>query len=231
MDYFDPYYTNSIVDSLNTLYQRIILYLHNVIVALIVLVLGWIIGTFLGGLVNKLFTMIGLDNAANQLGLHHLSARTGRQLSIARLGEWIVKWFFFLATFIAAADILGLHQVTEFFYNDVLSYAGHVIVAMAILLLGMLAANFFGGLVESTVRAGGVGGSKALAALTRWSILVFAIIAALSELQIATSFLQDLFRAVVAMLAIAGGLAFGLGGRDHAKKVLDDIEDSLGRRS
>jgi hypothetical protein len=48
MDYFDPYYTNSIVDSLNTLYQRIILYLPNVIVALIVLVLGWIIGTFLG---------------------------------------------------------------------------------------------------------------------------------------------------------------------------------------
>jgi len=63
--------------------------------------------------------------------------------------------------------------------------------------------------------------------LTKWLILIFTVIAALSQLQIATSFLQDLFRAVVAMFAIAGGLAFGLGGKDHAKKWLDAIEDSL----
>jgi hypothetical protein len=49
----------------------------------------------------------------------------------------------------------------------------------------------------------------------------------LYQLQIATAFLQDLFRAIVAMLAIAGGLAFGLGGKDTAKKVLDNIENEL----
>jgi hypothetical protein len=174
--------------------------------------------------------MVGVDNAANQIGLSRLSARSGRNLSIARLGQWLVKWFFFLASFIAAADILGLDQVTAFFYNDVLAYAGHVIVAMAIMLLGLLAANFFSGLVEGTVRASGVGSARTLASITRWAIVIFTVIAVLSELQIATSFLQDLFRAVVAMLAIAGGLAFGLGGRDHAKKILDDVESSLDRR-
>jgi len=234
MNYFDPIYSSSstsIIDSLRILYERIIVFLPNIIVALIVLILGWVIGSFLGSVVQRLLTMLNIDAAANSLGLQRLATRTGRPFSIARLGHWLVKWFFFLASFIAAADILGLTQVTQFFYNDVLIYAGHVIVAMAILLLGLLAANFFSGLVESAVRAGGIASSSAMGAITRWAILIFAIIAMLSELQIATSFLQDLFRAVVAMLAIAGGLAFGLGGRDHAKKVLDSVENSLGKKA
>jgi len=230
MNYFDPIYSTSIVDSLRTLYERIILYLPNVVIAFIVLILGWIIGSFLGSLVARVLSMIGVDAAANSLGLQRLSGKTGRPLSIAKLGHWIVKWFFFLASFIAAADILGLTQVTEFFYNQVLTYAGHVVVAMAILLLGLLAANFFSGLIESAVRASGVTKAGALAAIARWSILAFTVIAMLSELQIATAFLQDLFRAIVAMLAIAGGLAFGLGGRDHAKKILDAVENNLNTR-
>ncbi len=229
MPYFEDYST-TVVDSLHTLYDRIILYLPNVIIALIVVILGWALGSFLGNLIHRLLVMVGVDSAANQLGLGRLSARSGRSLSIARLGQWLIKWFFFLASFIAAADILGLDQVTAFFYNDVLAYAGHVIVAMAIMLLGLLAANFFSGIVEGTVNASGVASSKALASLTRWAIVVFTVIAVLSELQIASSFLGDLFRAVVAMLAIAGGLAFGLGGRDHAKKILDRVEEGLTRR-
>ncbi len=230
MDYFDPRYSTSVVDSLRTLYNEIILYVPNIIVALIVLILGWVIGSFLGSLIHRLLTMVGIDAAANRLGMQRLSSRTGRTFSIARLGQWIVKWFFFLASFIAAADILGLQQVTEFFYNEVLPYAGHVVVAMAILLLGLLAANFFSDIVEAAVHASGLNASRAMASITRWAILAFTLIAVLSELQIASSFLQDLFRAIVAMLALAGGLAFGLGGRDHAKKVLDSIENGLNRR-
>src|ERR1044071_4803352 len=116
-NYFSDY-SVTVVDSLRTLYDRIILYLPNVIIALIVVILGWVIGSFLGSLVHRVLAMIGVDSAANQLGLSRLSARSGRHLSIARLGQWLVKWFFFLASFIAAADILGLDQVTAFFYND-----------------------------------------------------------------------------------------------------------------
>jgi uncharacterized membrane protein len=81
--------------------------------------------------------------------------------------------------------------------------------------------------MAAAVRASGVVSSAVIGSLTRWSIIAFAVIAALAQLQLATTFLQDLFRAVVAMLAIAGGLAFGLGGRDHAKKILDAIEQGM----
>ncbi len=221
-------YSITIVNALQALYVKVAAWLPNLIAAIIVLILGWVIGVFLSKLVKKILEAIKLDHLANQLGMQQLSEKADHPLSLAAFGGWLIKWFFFLGSIMAAANILGLNQVTDFFNNQVLTYAGNVIIAVAILFLGILAANFFSGVVRSTVKASGMHSSAhALAAIAKWAIVIFSIIAALSQLQIATEFLQDLFRAVVAMLAIAGGLAFGLGGRDHAKKVLDKVEENF----
>ncbi len=232
MDYttMNKNYQTTVFNTLQGLYEKIIAYLPNLIVAAIVLILGWILGSLLSTLVTRVLESIKIDQLANKLGLANLSQKMDRKLSLANFGGWLIKWFFFLGSFIAAAEILNLTQVSEFLYVGVLTYAGQVVVAMAILLLGVLAANFFSEIVESSVKASGLHTSTALAALTKWAIVIFSVIAALSQLQIASAFLQDLFRAVVAMLAIAGGIAFGLGGKDHAKKVLDEIEDGLTRK-
>ncbi len=224
-------YQTTIVSSMQELYSKVISWLPNLVAAIIVLILGWVVGSFLGRLVEKVLTAIKIDHLANQLGMGQLSERTGRKLSLSVFGGWLVKWFFFLGSIMATANILNLVEVTDFFNNQVLTYAGNVIIAVAILFLGILAANFFSGIVSSSVKASGMHSSaSALSALARWAIVIFTIIASLAQLQVATEFLQDLFRAVVAMLAIAGGIAFGLGGRDHAKKVLDEIEGNFTRK-
>jgi hypothetical protein len=220
-------YQAVVVQALADLYSKTLTYLPNLVAAIIVVIIGWLLAIFLSKAVYKILEIIKIDQLANQLGLKNLSEKAGRKLSLVALGAWLVKWFFFLGSFIAAADILGLQEVSTFLYQDVLNYAGHVVVAMAVLLLGILAANFFANIVVSTVKASGLHKGESLGTITKWAILTFTVIAALSQLQIATAFLQDLFRAIVAMLAIAGGLAFGLGGRDHAKKVLDNIENGL----
>lgn len=224
-------YQDAVTRSLTNLSEQVVAYLPNILAALIILLAGWLIGSFLGNLIRKGLESIGINAIGDRIGLNRLAQRTGRTLSIPRIVEWVIKWFFIIASIIAAADVLGMNQITDFFYRDVLGYAGHVIVAMVILLLGMIAANFLGDLVEGTVRAGGFTAAAALGSLTRWAIIIFAVLAALTELQIAREFLHDLFRALVAMMAIAGGLAFGLGGRDHARKVLDYIEQGITRRS
>ena len=216
-----------VVEALADLYSKTLSYLPNLVATIIVLIIGWLLATFLSKIVVKVLDLIKIDHLANQLGLENLSEKAGRKLSLAALGGWLVKWFFFLGSLIAAADILGLQEVSAFLYQDVVTYAGHVVVAMAVLLLGILAANFFSGIVSTAVKASGLHKGESLATITQWSIIVFTVIAALSQLQIATAFLQDLFRAIVAMLAIAGGLAFGLGGQAQAKKALDSIEEGL----
>jgi hypothetical protein len=223
-------YTSVVQTSFTNLYDQIIIYLPSLIAALIVLLLGWVIGLFLGNLVMRGLKAVGIDKLGEQIGLKRLSERSGHDIRISHLIQWIIKWFFILTSIIAAADILGLNTVSNFFYTDVLGYAGHVVIAMAILLLSFLAAEFLSGIVEGTVRAGGFSSARALGSITKWAVIIFAIIAALSELQIAQSFLNDLFRAAVAMLALAGGLAFGLGGKDHARKVLDYVEKGIEKR-
>lgn len=213
--------------SLQDLYARLVAFLPNVVVAIIVLVLGWIIGIGLGNLVQKVLELLKVDTLANSLGLERLSARMDKKLSIAHFGNWLVKWFFIVATFLAAADILGLNQVSSFLYTQVIPYFGNVIVAVAIMLIGMIAANFLQGVVRHSLAAGGLHTSDTLALVTKWAILIFSFLAALNQLKVGEQFVADLFRAVVAMLAIAGGLAFGLGGKDHARKALDAIEKDI----
>lgn len=216
--------------SLQGLYDRLAAFVPVLVVAIIVLILGWLVGAGLGNIVQKILEAIKVDSLASTLGLDKLSARMGRKLSVAGFGNWLVKWFFIIATFVAAADILGLSQVSSFLYGQVIPYFGNVIVAVAILLVGMIAANFLHGVVRHSLQAGGLHTSDTLALVSKWAVLVFAFLAALAELRVAAGFVQDLFRAFVAMLAIAGGLAFGLGGREHARKALDAIEKDVRRK-
>lgn len=216
-----------ITGSLQDLYVRLVEFLPTLIVAVLVLVFGWAVAILLGSLVGKILTLVKIDELAEYLGLKRLSERVGKKLSVSAFGNWLVKWFFMVATFVAAAELLGLSQVSQFLFGSVLPYFGNVIVAVAIMVIGTVAANFLAGIVQHSLRASGLGGFESLAELTRWAIIIFAFLAALSQLDVASDFMKDLFRGIVAMLAIAGGLSFGLGGRDHAKAFLDHMSKEM----
>jgi len=218
-----------VTTSFSSLYDQVVHFFPILIVAILVLVFGWAIAILLGRLVGKALAMIKVDDLADKLGLGQLSERVGRKLSISGFGNWLIKWFFIVAVFIAATDILGLHQVSEFLFQDVVPYFANVVVAAAVLVIGIIAANFISGVVSHSLKASHLGNFEAVASLVRWAVLIFALLAALSQLRVATSFINDLFRAIVAMLAIAGGIAFGLGGKDHARQALDHITKKLGQ--
>jgi hypothetical protein len=227
MNYYYGSYGSSIRDSLQGLWYKLISFVPNLIAAILVLLLGWLVATFLSRLVHKILVSIRVDQFADRLGLTTLSQRTGRKLTISGLGQWFVKWFILIGVFIAAADILGLTQVSVFLYGKVFPYFGDVIVAVAILMIGIIAANFMGDMVKGAVEAAEMRRAAALASVTRWSIIIMTVFTAMAKLRVDTHFIENLFIAIVAMFAIAGGIAFGLGGREHAKKVLDAIERDI----
>jgi len=216
-----------LTNSLQDLYYRVFNFLPTLIVALLVLIFGWAFAILLGSIVGKALQMLKIDELANKLGLESLSNKMGKKLSVSGFGNWVVKWFFIVAIFIAAADILGLQQVGMFLFGEVLPFFGNVIIACAILVIGVVAANFLHDIVYHSLKASELGNFEFVAKMMRWAVLVFAFLAALSQLNVAADFMKDLFRAIVAMIAIAGGLAFGLGGRDHAKSFLDHVTKDL----
>lgn len=219
-------YSTTVSQSLEQLYGRFIDFLPSFVVAVIILVVGWIVAVAVAKLVRSVLNSVKVDDIGDKLGLDQVSARTGMRMSVSGSIAWLIKWFLLIAIFLAAADILGLNQISEFL-NAVLAYIPNVIAAAAILLVGTLVAGFLSRLVRHSVQAAGLTSADLLGAVTQWSVMIFTILATLDQLKVAQSFVQTLFTGVIAMLAIAGGLAFGLGGRDNASKVLDKVERDI----
>jgi hypothetical protein len=223
-----PTYGDVITGTLQGMLDRFLSFLPSLVVAIVILIVGSVIASLLAQLIRKVIQMLHVDELANNLGLDKLSSKVGRSLTISGLLAWIVKWFLLIATFLAAVDILGLKAVVTFL-NNVLLYVPNVLAAAAFLLVGVLAANFLGALVKHALRAAG-GASELGGAVTQWAIMVFTILAVLFQLRIAPALIQTLFTGVVAMLAIAGGIAFGLGGRDAAKDAIEKLRRDISSR-
>lgn len=221
-----PNYSESLTNSLEDLYARFINFLPSFLVAVIILVVGWVVATAVAKLIQSVLHSAKLDEIGDKLGLDQISARTGMKMSVSGTIAWLVKWFLLVAIFLAAADILQLDQISEFL-NRVLLYIPSVIGAAAILLVGTMVAGFLSRLVRHSVQAAGLQSADLLGSVTQWAVMIFTILATLDQLNVASAFVQTLFTGFIAMLAIAGGLAFGLGGRDHAAKVLDKVEKDI----
>jgi hypothetical protein len=212
--------------SLMGLGQRLIDFLPALIGALLVLLAGWIIAVAIGKIAEKFMKALRVDKAAQKIGLSERVYGSDIHLSISFFFGGLVKWFLVLVFIMAAADILQLSQVTDFL-NSILLYIPNVIVAVVILGAVMLLGNFVYNIVKGRTKAAGIMSAKLLASISKWAIIVFGIFAALIQLGIAPSLVSTIFVGIVGMLALAGGLAFGLGGREEAALILKKIREEI----
>ncbi len=204
------------------LWESIVNALPEVLAALIVFILGLALAAALNHVIVRLVAFLKIDELLAKVEIHKALERMGLKLRVGHLLGWIVKWFFVIVALIAATNILHWEQVTDFL-KQVVFYIPNVIIAVIILLAGILLGNFVRRVVKSAVEAAKLSSAGFLAGLAKWAIVVFSFMAALVQLQIAPDLIRTLFTGLVAMLAIAGGLAFGLGGRDHASRVLNRL--------
>ena len=200
--------------------------------ALIVFVVGLILASWLGALVRRLVHLTKIDSLIEKSGINQTFKHAGVTFSLSGLLGWIVKWFLILVVLIAVIDILQWQQVSQFL-NSVVLYVPNVIVAVLILGIGFVASRFVKELIEKAIKASDVPVKQVglLGSIAEWAIVIFAFLAALIQLGIAPNLLQVLFTGVVAALALGFGLAFGLGGQEHASRFLDRIhKDSGGKK-
>lgn len=176
--------------------------------------------------VVKVIGLLRIDDLARRLEITGQFERVGLRLHIGGLLGWIVKWFFIVMALIAATDILGWDQVTDYL-GQVVLFIPNVIIAVIILLAGILLGNFVQNVVKSAVEAAQLASAEFLSGIAKWAILIFTFMAALVQLQIAPELIRVLFTGLVAMLALAGGLAFGLGGKEHAHQFLNRLKKDI----
>lgn len=215
-----------LIASFNNLWLSFFEFVPRFLGAIVVFVIGWIIAVALANVVRRLIEFLQIDVLVERLNIHKVFERADVELSIARLVAWLVKWFLIIAFLIAAADILAWDQVTDFL-RDVAGYIPRVFVAVVILVAGMVAADFVYQVVSKAVRSTGMLQPNFVAGVAKWAILLFSVIVALDQLDIGRALLNTLVQGLVATIAIGAGLAFGLGGKEHAGKFLDRLRKDM----
>ena len=224
-----PDYVDILEGAFVNLWAQAVTFLPKLLFAIIVFLVGLLVANILRTAVVKLIQVLKIDELVERLEVKDVFRRAGVRLNVAAFLGWLVKWFIIIVALIAAADALEWNQVT-IFLTSVVSYIPNVLIAVIILLVGIILANFTQGVVKGALDAAKMASSHFLAGLSRWAIIVFSFMAALVQLGIAQELIQVLFTGFVAMIALAGGLAFGLGGRDYAARILDQLSKDLTNR-
>lgn len=184
----------------------------------IVLAIGLFIGRFVGALVARALRAVRFDQIADRAQIDDFLRGAGVRMDPASVVGAFAKWFIYLIVFQVAASTLGFPQLTAII-NDAIAFIPRIVAALVILLVGALAGNLLAGLVRGSLGAARLGNANVLANVARWGVLAFAIVAALSQLQIAPAIVNTLWMALIGGLAVAVALAFGLGARDAAGSV------------
>lgn len=212
------------VSSLQNLWMGFVNVLGDIIGALVVFLVGLIVASGLGAFVKKAIDLVKLDSLLRSLGVEKFFDRAGIKLDSGKFFGKIVYWFIVIVFLLAASDIIGFTAFSEFL-RDVLLYVPNVIVAILIMLAAIILANFLKSLVLSSVKSAKLKGYKFLGSLTWWAIIVFGLLASISQLGVAKDIINTLVAGVIAMIALAGGLAFGLGGKDYAAYLVSRLKD------
>ncbi len=204
-------------------------FLPQLIGSLLVFVIGLIVAAVLDRVVERIIYHLKLDVLLRRLGVDAFVERANMKLDAGKFLGRLVYWFFVLAFLLASSDILGFSTLSGF-VRDVLTYTPQVLVSVLILLATLVVANFLRGLVRASVMSANMHTAKGLGAVTWWVVFVFGFLTSLVQLGVAVSIINTLITGLIAMLALAGGLAFGLGGKDMASKMLDGLRDEFNHR-
>jgi len=211
----------AVLNPLQNIWFRFLIFLPNLVGALLILFIGWLVAIGLDRLVTQILKQFKLDVALNRIGTKTMFKKAGVDFETSDFIGGLVKWTVLLIAFLAASDVLGLTKITDFL-NQILNYIPNVFVAIAILLMGILAANFFAHVVRGSIGATKVKSANFLATITKWIIWIFTILVVFNQLGIAAIIIDRLITAIFFMMALAGGLAFGLGGQKTASDTLSD---------
>jgi hypothetical protein len=214
--------TTSVRDSLG----EVIGFIPEIIAALVVILIGVIVAWAVKVVIVKGLSFIKLRKYTDSMGLSRVFTE---KVEVAELIGDIAKWTIIIIFLIPALTILNLDGINDII-RDIVDYIPNVIVAVVILMVGVVAADLTARVVRSTAATIGARSAEMLADVARWAIVLFSVLAALVQLNIAAGLLQILWTGIVAFFVIAGGIAFGMGGKEAAADVISRARKNIPKK-
>jgi len=204
----------ALVESIN----RIINFLPQLLAGLVILVIGWLVAALLRNLTKNGLRSMDAEGWLGQMGIKDKKRQESWITLLAQLVFWTVMVVFLIPTF-EAWNLAELNVIL----NQLFGYLPNVFAAIVIAFAGYIVSTLVSKLIEAAAKGYGKQIASILAGIARWSIIIFTGLIVMTQLRIAPGLMQILFSAVMYGLALALGLAFGLGGKEPAQRFLDTM--------
>jgi hypothetical protein len=217
--------------SLQNLWFGFAAFVPKLLVAIILFVVGWALGSLIAKAFEQVFAALKVDRALKSVGAEDAFRKTGMNLNTGYFVGQVAKWFVVIVFLLASLGlVLGENNdVSAFLRDDVLVYLPRVIIAAIILIIATVLAEGLSKTVSASARAMNLASANLLGAIAKYAVWISALVIALGQLGIAEYYMSALFTALIGMLALGGALAFGLGGRDAAARFINKLGEETRR--
>ncbi len=212
-------WTDAVMTSLAAALALLLGAIPKIIGFALIVIIGWLIASAVATAVASILRAVRFNDLAQRGGFADFVHKMGIGQDSAGFIANLAKWFIRLIVLVSAFDALGLPAVSQVL-EQLLMWLPNVVVALVVLVIAGLAANALAGLVRGTTAESGLGNPDLLASIARVAVWAFAIVVAVNQIGIATELVNTLFMATVGAIALALGLAFGLGGRETAAQIV-----------
>jgi len=217
-----PEQLSRLLDVVRGLWQQLAAFLPLLALAIVLLVLGWVLARVARRVVIRGLRLVKADVAAEKAGLEDFLVQGGVRFTTVTLIGSFVYWAINLTVILAVLTVLGIETAGEIISSLVL-HVPNLVTAVVVLILGTLLGQVAGALTHAYLANLGVAGARAIGAIARWAGVVFVIAVSLEQLSIGGQVLVSAFQIAFGALCLALALAFGLGGRHWAARVLDSF--------
>lgn len=214
------------LNALKDLWRGFIEFIPALIGALIIFIIGWFISVWIGKLVAGILKKIRIDRIFESPKWQQAFEEAGLKVGVSEFLGSLIKWILIIVFLLIAVQILGLHEFA-LFLEKIVNWLPNLIIAAAIFVVAVIIADYAEKLIKAIVGKMEVGYTKFLGISVKVAIWVLAIIAIFSQLGVAADIIQILTTGVIALIVITLGLAFGLGGKDLAKEILDNLKRKI----
>ncbi|TWT26380.1 mechanosensitive ion channel [Planomicrobium sp. CPCC 101110] len=206
---------DTIAQPITAMLNQVLNMIPNIFVAIILILVGVAIGKFVGDLLASLLKGTGIDNVSQYL---NTGSRTNApSFDLANIVGKVVQTLIIIFFTVEALNVLQL-DVLNNIGSSVISYLPNILSALIILGLGLVGGNLLGNYVSQA------SGNRIIGAIVKYAIMIIAVFMTLDQLNFATSIVNTAFLFIIAGLSVAFAVAFGIGGRDFAKRQLERFE-------
>lgn len=214
------------ISALQNLWQGFLTFIPTLIGAIAVFIIGWLVSVGVGKIVAGILKKLNFNKLFEKEVWKQAMEKAEFKIDAAGFVGAVVKWIFVIVFLMAAVEILGLDAFAGFL-GGILDYLPNVVAAAFIFVAAVIITDIVEKIVRVSVESMKVGYGHIVGVIVRWSILIFALLAILLQLQVTPSLIQTMFTGLIALIVIAGGISFGLGGKEIANEVLKDLYRKL----